>query len=176
MKRIFPAVIEAYDKLGDCCTPDDPDFYKAYLEYIKILPTFQEFFRCVSNKRAIEAGVKMGIVSASRKPANKKKIIILRKIMNLFRTIRTRAPKPTDPAPNWTSLCYGLLGNNKNGYPQGVWVEYLWNPLDVIAGSTLDIEDDDPYQLAVAIAELYRMERWDEFCELSKKYGTCRTK
>jgi len=71
-----------------------------------------------------------------------------------------------------------LHGNRliKRRSPQGVWVEYFWNPLDVIAGSILDIEDDDLYQLAVAIAELYGMERWDEFCALSKKHGACRIK
>ena len=43
------------------------------------------------------------------------------------------------------------------------------NPLDVMVGTKLDIEDDDPYQLAIAIADYYRIYRWEEFCEFSKK-------
>ena len=62
------------------------------------------------------------------------------------------------------------IGPQKNIYPIGVWLEYLWNPLGVFARFLLDIEDDDPYQLAIAIADLYRKERWGEFCELSKMY------
>lgn len=171
MNRIFPDAIEAYNKWGTYDSLSDAMEDKLYQEYLELRPTIQEFFRCVSNKKAIEAGVKMGIVSKSKKRANKKKIITLRRIMNLFRIIASRQPDEKDPAPSWTSIYYGFYGTNSNGYPIGVWLEYLWNPLDVFAGSILHIEDDDPYQLAIAIADLYRMKRWEEFCELSKKYS-----
>ena len=62
------------------------------------------------------------------------------------------------------------------GTSTGVWLEYWWNPLDVMVGTKLDIEDDDPYQLAIAIADYYRIYRWEEFCEFSKKNKTCCTK
>lgn len=90
--------------------------------------------------------------------------------MNLFRTIRSRQPDEKDPAPSWTRVSYGFYGTDNNGYPSGIWLEYLWNPLDVFVGSILDIADDDPYQLAIAISDLYRKTRWNEFCELSKMY------
>lgn len=168
MKRIFPDTIEAYNKFGAYSSLSEAMEDKLYQEYLDQRPTIQEFFCRVSNKKSIEAGVKMGIVSKSKKSANKKKIITLRRIMNIFRTIQSRQPNEKDPAPSWTSICYGFYGTNKNIYPTGVWLEYLWNPLDVFVGSLLDIEDDDPYQLAIAIADLYRKERWGEFCELSK--------
>lgn len=176
MKRIFPITIELYNQLGSFFSSDDPEGDKIYKEYINHLPTIQEYFCRISNKKAIEAGVKMGILSTSRKSANKKKIIILRRIMNLFRSIPIRQPNEKDPAPNWTSIAYGLYGNNKNGYSTGVWLEYWWNPLDVMVGTKLDIEDDDPYQLAIAIADYYRIYRWEEFCKFSKKDKTCCTK
>lgn len=176
MKRIFPDVFEVYDQLG-CYTSLDVFLEdKLYQEYVNRLPTIQEYFHCISNKKAIEAGVKMGIVSTSRKSSNKKKIIVLRKIMNLFRIIPPRLPNEKDPAPNWSSISYGLYGNNKKVYPVGIWLEYWWTPLDVMVGTKLDIEEDDPFQLAIAIAEYYRTHRWEEFCELSKKYPTSRTK
>ena len=175
MNRIFPIIIELYNKLGDFLSSDDPEGDKIYKEYIKHLPTIQDYFRHISNQKAIEAGVKMGIVSTSRKSANKKKVIILRRIMNLFRAIPPRQPNQNDPAPNWESISYGLYGNH-NGYPTGIWLEYWWNPLDVMVGTKLDIEDDDPYQLAIAIADYYRIYRWEEFCEFSKKDKTCCTK
>lgn len=170
MKRIFPETIEAYYKFGEYYSLSEAMEDELYQEYLDCRPTIQEFFRRISNKKAIEAGVKMGIVSKSKKHANKKKIIILRRIMNLFRTIPSRKPNEKDPAPEWTSIYYGFYGNCKNKYPIGVWLEYLWNPLDVFVGSLLDIADDDPYQLAIAIADLYRVRRWEEFCELSEKY------
>lgn len=170
MKRIFPDTIEAYNKFGVYSSLSEAMEDKLYQEYLDLCPTIQEFFCRVSNKKAIEAGVKMGIVSKSKKSANKKKIITLRRIMNLFRTIPSRLPNEKDPAPSWTSIYYGFYGTNKNIYPTGVWLEYLWNPLDVFVGSILDIADDDPYQLAIAISDLYRMTRWKEFCELSKMY------
>lgn len=168
MKRIFPDVIEAYDRHGDFFSSDDPEGDKAYEEYVRLLPTFQEFFQRVSNKKALDAGVKMGIISSSRKPSNKKKIITLRRIMNLFRSVHPRQPDDKDPAPAWMSISYGLYGNNRIGYPTGIWLEYLWNPLDVIAASKLDIEDDDPYQVAIAIAEKYRLTRMEEFLNFQK--------
>ena len=174
MKRIFPDVFEVYDQLGSYISFDDFLEDKLYQEYVNRLPTIQEYYHRISNKKAIEVGVKMGIVSTSRKSSNKKKIIVLRRVMNLFRTIPIRQPNEKDPAPNWTSVAYGLYGNNKkNGYPTGVWLEYWWNPLDVMAGTKLDIEDDDPYQLAIAIANYYRIHLWDELCELYKKHQTC---
>jgi len=169
MKRIFPDAIEAYNKFGTYSSISEAMEDKLYQAYLEQRPTIQEFFRRVSNKKAIEAGVKMGIVSKSQKHANKKKIITLRRVMNLFRTITSRQPNDKDPAPSWTSICYGFYGINQNGYPTGVWLEYLWNPLDVFVGSLLDIEDDDPYQLAIGIAEEYLSHRWEEFCDLSKK-------
>lgn len=168
MKRIFPDVIELFDR--EFYSVDDPECEENWRIYEDSIPTIQEYFHRISNKKAIEAGVKMGIVTTSKKSANKKKIIILRRIMNLFRTIPIRQPNKTDPAPNWTSIAYGLYGNNKKGYPIGVWLEYWWNPLEVMVGTKLDIEDDDPYQLAIAIADYYRKHRWEEFCELSIKY------
>ena len=156
MKRIFPDTIEAYNKFGVYSSLSEAMEDKLYQEYLDLCPTIQEFFCRVSNKKAIEAGVK--------------KIITLRRIMNLFRTIPSRLPNEKDPAPSWTSIYYGFYGTNKNIYPTGVWLEYLWNPLDVFVGSILDIADDDPYQLAIAISDLYRMTRWKEFCELSKMY------
>lgn len=39
-----------------------------------------------------------------------------------------------------------------------------------MAGTKLDIEYDDPYQLARAIADYYRIHRWKEFVDLSNKY------
>lgn len=174
MRRIFPDVIELYSH--GYYSSDDQEFEENWRKYEELLPTIQEYFHRISNKKAIEAGVRMGIVTTSKKSANKKKIIILRRIMNLFRTIPIRQPNETDPAPNWMSIAYGLYGNNKKGYPTGVWLEYWWNPLEVMVGTKLDIEDDDPYQLAIAIADYYRKHHWCEFCELSKKFSTCCTK
>lgn len=176
MKRIFPDVIEVYDQLRTYTSLEDFLEDKLYQEYVNRLPTIQEYFRRVSNKKAIEAGVKMEIVTASKKSAKKKKIIILRRIMNLFRTIPIRQPNEKDPAPNWNSIFYGFYGCNRNGYPTGIWLEYWWNPLEVMVGTKLDIEDDDPYLLAIAIAEYYRIHRWEEFCEHSKEYQNWRTK
>lgn len=88
--------------------------------------------------------------------------------MNLFRSVHPRQPDDKDPAPAWMSISYGLYGNNRIGYPTGIWLEYLWNPLDVIAASKLDIEDDDPYQVAIAIAEKYRLTRMEEFLNFQK--------
>lgn len=168
MRRIFPDVIELYSR--EYYSTDDPEFEENWRKYDESLPTFQEFFRRISNKKALEAGVKMGIVSSSRKSSNKKKIIILRRIMNLFRTIYIREPNLKDPAPSWTHLWYGLSGSNNNGVPTGIWFEYFWNPLEVVAGSKFGLEDDDCYQVAIATAEYYRIHRYDEFIELSNKY------
>ena len=176
MKRIFPDVIEIYNQLGCHTSIDDFLEDKIYQEYVNRLPTIQEYFRRISNKRAIEAGVKMGILSTSRKSANKKKVIILRRIMNLFRTIPIRQPNEKDPAPDWNSIFYGFYGKSRKGCHTGVWLEYWWNPLEVMVGTKLDIQDDDPYQLAIAIADYYRIYRWEEFCEFSKKDKTCCTK
>ena len=168
MKRIFPDTIEAYNKFGVYSSLSEAMEDKLYQEYLDLCPTIQEFFCRVSNKKAIEAGVKMDLVSKSKKSANKKKIITFRRIMNLFRIIPSRQPNKKDPAPSWTRVSYGLYGTDNNGYPCGIWLEYLWNPLDVFVGSILDIVDDAPYQLAIAISDLYRKTRWKEFCELSK--------
>lgn len=171
MKRIFPGVLDAYDRLGDFYSSDDIGLEVAYNEYVNRLPTFQEFFQQISNKKALEAGAEMGIISFDHKSSNKKKIVKLRRIMNLFRVINPRPPKPNDPNPYLTSICHGFYGCNTNGTPIGVWVEYFVNPLDAIAGSKLTIEDDNPYQLAIALADCYRRRNWKEFCELSKKYN-----
>ena len=168
MKRIFPDVIEIYSR--EFYSTDDPGCEEKWRQYEESLPTFQEFFRKISNKRALEAGIKMGIINASKKTSNKKKIVILRRIMNLFRTIPIRDPNSKDPAPTWTHLWYGLSGTNKNGYPMGIWFEYFWNPLEVVAGSKFGLEDDDCYQVAIATAEYYRLHRFEEFVDLSNKY------
>lgn len=118
MKRIFPNVIEIYNV--EFYSTDDPEADKNWEEYEESLPTFQEFFRKISNKRALDAGVKMGIISASKKSSNKKNIVILRRIMNLFRIIPIRKPNSKDPAPTWTHLWYGLSGTNKKGFPTGI--------------------------------------------------------
>ena len=170
MKRIFPDVIEAYHSMGGFESSDDPELETAVRVYEESLPPFQEFFKRISNKRALETGVKMGIITASKKSSNKKKIITLRRIMNLFRTIPVREPNFKDPAPTWTHLWYGLSGTNKNSYPTGIWFEYFWNPLEVVAGSKFGLEDDDCYQVAIATAEYYRLHRFDEFVDLSNKY------
>ena len=125
MQRIFPDVFEVYDQLGSYISFDDFLEDKLYQEYVNRLPTIQEYYRRISNKKAIEAGVKMGIVSTSRKSSNKKKIIVLRRIMNLFRTIPIRQPNEKDPAPNWTSVAYGLYENNKK--KMDIPLEYGWN-------------------------------------------------
>lgn len=169
MKRIFPDVIEIYSH--EFYSSDDPECEVNWRKYEESLPTFQEFFRRISNKQALEAGVKMGIITTSKKSSNKKKIIALRRIMNIFRTITIRDPNINDPAPTWNHLCYGLYGSNKYGYPTGIWVEYIWNPLEVVAGSKFGIEDDDCYQVAIATADYYLRHRYDEFIELSKKYN-----
>lgn len=169
MKRIFPDVIEIYSR--EFYSSDDPECEVNWRKYEESLPTFQEFFRRISNKQALEAGVKMGIISTSKKSSNKKKIIALRRIMNIFRTITIRDPNINDPAPTWDHLSYGLYGTNKYGYPVGIWVEYFWNPLEVVAGSKFGIEDDDCNQVAIAMADYYLRHRYDEFIELSKKYN-----
>lgn len=169
MKRIFPEVIEIYN--CEFYSTDDPECEENRRKYEESLPTFQEFFRRISNKRALEAGVKMGIISTSKKSSNKRKIITLRRIMNLFRTIPVREPNINDPAPTWIYLWYGLSGTNKCGYPTGIWFEYFWNPLEVVAGSKLGLEDDDCYQVAIATADYYLRHRYDEFIELSNKYN-----
>ena len=174
MKRIFPDVIDIYSR--EFYSVDDPECEEKWRQYEESLPTFQEFFRRISNKRALDAGVKMGIINTSKKPSNKKKIIILRRIMNLFRTIPIRKPNSKDPAPTWIHLWYGLHGANKNGYPTGIWFEYFCNPIEVVAGSKFGLEDDDCYQVAIAAADYYRIHRWEEFCESSKKIKTCCTK
>ncbi|MDE6216720.1 hypothetical protein [Bacteroides sp.] len=168
MKRIFPNVIEIYNV--EFYSTDDPEADKNWEEYEESLPTFQEFFRKISNKRALDAGVKIGIISASKKSSNKKKIVILRRIMNLFRIIPIRKPNSKDPAPTWTHLWYGLSGTNKKGFPTGIWFEYFWNPLEVVAGSKFGLEDDDCYEVAIATAEYYRLYRFEEFIDLSNKY------
>lgn len=91
--------------------------------------------------------------------------------MNLFRVVNPRLPEPNDPNPYLTSICYGFYGCNTNGTPTGVWVEYFVNPLEAIAGSELTIEDDNPYQLAIALADYYRRKNWKECCEFSGKYN-----
>lgn len=168
MKRIFPNVIEIYNV--EFYSTDDPEADKNWEEYEESLPTFQEFFRKISNKRALDAGVKIGIISASKKSSNKKKIVILRRIMNLFRIIPIRKPNSKDPAPTWTHLWYGLSGTNKKGFPTGIWFEYFWNPLEVVAGSKFGLEDDDCYEVAIATAEYYRLYRFEELIDLSNKY------
>lgn len=169
MKRIFPDVIEIYSR--EFYSSGDPECEVNWRKYEESLPTFQEFFKRISNRRALEAGVKMGIISTSKKSSNKKKIIALRRIMNIFRTITIREPNINDPAPTWTHLWYGLYGNNKYGYPIGIWFEYFWNPLEVVAGSKFGIEDDDCYQVAIATADYCLRHRYDEFIELSRKYN-----
>lgn len=42
-----------------------------------------------------------------------------------------------------------------------------------MAETKLKIEDDDPYQLAIAIADYCCKHNCGEFCELSKKIQTC---
>ena len=168
MRRIFPSVFEPFDQLGTSCSSEQED--EAYRAYCQRLPSIQEFYRKVSNHKAIQAGVKMGIVTTSRHSANKKKIIVLRRIMNLMRNIEIRLPSKQDPVWYWDSICYGLSCPNKNGYPTLIWIEYLWNPLDVIAGTKLDIEeDDDACQVAIAFAERIRCERYEEVCAFYKK-------
>lgn len=170
MRKIFPDVIELYDQIGTFDTEEQED--NAYQTYCQRLPTVQEFYRKVSNHKAIQAGVRMGIVTTSRHVANKKKIIVLRRIMNLMRNIEIRQPSKQDPAWYWDSICYGLSCPNKNGYPTQIWIEYLWNPLDVVAGTKLDIEDDDAYQVAIAFAEYIRCKRYEEVCVLYQKIRT----
>lgn len=43
MKRIFPDVVDAYDRLVDFHSSDDIELGIAYDEYVNRLPTFQEF-------------------------------------------------------------------------------------------------------------------------------------
>lgn len=167
MRKIFPDVIELYDQIGTFGTEEQED--KAYQTYCQRLPTVQEFYRKVSNHKAIQAGVKMGIVTKSQHPSNKKKIIALRHVMNVMRSIDARLPNDRDPAPYWDSICYGLSCPDKNGYPTQIWIEYLWNSLDVIAGSKFDIEDDDAYQVAIAFAEYIRYKRYEEVCAFYQK-------
>ena len=167
MRRIFPDVIEIFDR--EYYSSDDLEFEEKWRQYEERLPTFQEFFRRISNRKALEAGVKMGIITTSKKSSNKKKIVVLRRIMNLFRTIPIREPNYEDPAPT-THLWYGLSGTNKKGFPTGIWFEYFWNPLEVVAGSKFGLEEDDCYQVAIATAEYYRIHRYDEFIEHSNKY------
>ena len=93
MKRIFPDVIDAYDRLDVFHSSDDIELGIAYDEYVNRLPTFQEYFKRISNKKALEAGAEMGIVSFYNKSSNKKKIVTLRRIMNLFRVIQPRLPE-----------------------------------------------------------------------------------
>ena len=175
MKRIFPDVIDAYDRLDVFHSSDDIELGIAYDEYVNRLPTFQEYFKRISNKKALEAGAEMGIVSFYNKSSNKKKIVTLRRIMNLFRVIQPRLPEPNDPNPYLSSICYGFYGCNTNESPIGVWVEYFVNPLEAIAGSKLTIEDDNPYQLAIALADNYRRGNWKEFVYFQKN-TTCSTK
>ena len=167
MRRIFPNVIELYDQIGTFDTEEQED--KAYQTYCQRLPTVQEFYRKVSNHKAIQAGVRMGIVTTSRHAANKKKIIALRRVMNMMRRIEARLPCDKDPAPYLDSICYGLSCPNKNGLPAQIWIEYLWNSLDVIAGSKFDIEDDDAYQVAIAFAEYIRSKRYEEVCDFYQR-------
>lgn len=49
MKRIFPDVIDAYDRLDDFHSSDDIELGIAYDEYVNRLPTFQEYFKRISN-------------------------------------------------------------------------------------------------------------------------------
>lgn len=73
MKRIFPDTVEAYNKFGACSSLSEAMEDKLYQEYLERCPTIQEFFCRVSNKKAIEAGVKMGLVSKSKKVPTKRK-------------------------------------------------------------------------------------------------------
>lgn len=160
MKRLFPEVIEAYNNS------------ESYDEYDALLPTLQEFFRKVSNKKALEAGVKLNIIAKSRKSSNKKKIILLRKIMNLFRSITPRRLNHYDEPPFGDSIFYGLFGNAAP-FPERIWIEYWSYPLDVMMGMKICLEEDDPYEVAMAIADYYRQHRWVEFCELTQKNQRC---
>ena len=56
MKRIFPDVIDIYSR--EFYSVDDPECEEKWRQYEESLPTFQEFFRRISNKRALDAGVK----------------------------------------------------------------------------------------------------------------------
>lgn len=170
MRKIFPNIIEVYDQIGTFDTEEQED--KAYQIYCQSLPTIQEFYRKISNHKAIQAGVKMGIVSTSRHSANKKKIIVLRRIMNLMRNIEIRQPSKQDPAWYWDSISYGLSCYNKNGYPTQIWMEYLGAPLDVVVGTKLYIEDDDAYQVAIAFAEYICSKRYEEVCAFYQKIRT----
>ncbi|WP_285822150.1 hypothetical protein [Xylanibacter rodentium] len=68
------------------------------------------------------------------------------------------------------TLWYGFLDTNKNGYPRGIRFECFWNPFDVVTGFKSGLEDDDCYQVAIAIADYYLLHRFDEFIEPSNKY------
>ncbi len=59
MKRIFPDVIEVYKQFGSSNPLDEFLEDKIYQEYVNMLPTIQEYFCRVSNKKANEAGVMM---------------------------------------------------------------------------------------------------------------------
>ena len=52
MKRIFPDVIEIFDR--EFYSVDDPEFEEKWRQYEESLPTFQEFFRRISNRKALE--------------------------------------------------------------------------------------------------------------------------
>ena len=53
MQRIFPDVFEVYDQLGSYISFDDFLEDKLYQEYVNRLPTIQEYYRRISNKKAI---------------------------------------------------------------------------------------------------------------------------
>lgn len=52
MKRIFPDVIEVYKQFGSSNPLDEFLEDKIYQEYVNMLPTIQEYFCRVSNKKA----------------------------------------------------------------------------------------------------------------------------
>lgn len=53
MKRIFPDVIEVYKQFGSSNHLDEFLEDKIYQEYVNRLPTIQEYFCRVSNKKQL---------------------------------------------------------------------------------------------------------------------------
>lgn len=150
MEKTFDELREMYRSLEAVVSPQvEMDAYN------NALPSFQKFFSNVSNRKVIEAAVKMQIVTTSKHSANKKKIIALRKVMNTFRNTPIKV-RGDEEFYDRVMFCF-FEGTTKDGkYPTRVWVEdVIDQTIEEMADKIVYLEDYDPYPLAAGIANYF---------------------
>ena len=149
---------------------DSEEFNDAeYMEFLNALPTFQDFFRSLSNRKIVEAARLMGIFHGKNR---KKAVARFRKVLNLFRTI-CGSRKARRFHEDFISFGYGPMGKENPIFLRKrrgggetkryyFWVEYFHNSLPALVTEKIDPEDYPSAELAAAITDFLIERRADE--------------